>query len=132
MRKNIITILLILIVPMFAYWILSTNDAAKSSTVAVASTSTKPQIIKFTSEMCMDCQTMNQIMKEIFPAYKDKITLIEIPVQDKSSFNQSQIKKYNVTLVPTIILIDSNGKQVKRIEGAIEKDVMESYLQGLN
>lgn len=130
MRKNIITILLILILPMFAYWILSTNDASKSSTVAEAST--KPQVIKFTSEMCMDCQTMNQIMKEIFPAYQDKITLIEIPVQDKTSFNQEQIKKYKVTLVPTIILIDSNGKQVKRIEGAIEKDVMESYLQGLN
>lgn len=130
MRKNIIAILLILIIPMFAYWILSTNDASKSSTVAEAST--KPQVIKFTSEMCMDCQTMNQIMKEIFPAYQDKITLIEIPVQDKTSFNQEQIKKYKVTLVPTIILIDSNGKQVKRIEGAIEKDVMESYLQGLN
>ena len=130
MRKNIITILLILIIPMFAYWILSTNDASKSSTVAEAST--KPQVIKFTSEMCMDCQTMNQIMKEIFPAYQDKITLIEIPVQDKTSFNQEQIKTYKVTLVPTIILIDSNGKQVKRIEGAIEKDVMESYLQGLN
>lgn len=130
MRKNIIAILLILIIPMFAYWILSTNDASKSS--AVAEASTKPQVIKFTSEMCMDCQTMNQIMKEIFPAYQDKITLIEIPVQDKTSFNQEQIKKYKVTLVPTIILIDSNGKQVKRIEGAIEKDVMESYLQGLN
>ncbi len=130
MRKNIITVLLILIIPMFAYWLLNTNDASTSSTVAEASN--KPQIIKFTSEMCMDCQTMNQIMKEIYPAYKDKITLIEIPVQDKTSFNQEQIKKYKVTLVPTIILIDSNGKQVKRIEGAIEKDVMDSYLQGLN
>ena len=130
MRKNIIAILLILIIPMFAYWILSTNDASKSSTVAEAST--KPQVITFTSEMCMDSQTMNQIMKQILPAYQDKITLIEFPVQVKTSFNQEQIKKYKVTLVPTIILIDSNGKQVKRIEGAIEKDVMESYLQGLN
>ena len=130
MKKNIITILLILIVPMFAYWLLSTPDAENSTTVAEASN--KPQIIKFTSAMCMDCQTMNQIMKEIYPAYKDKITLVEIPVQDKTSFNESQIKKYNVTLVPTIILLDSSGRQVKRIEGAIEKDVMELYLQGLN
>ena len=30
-----------------------------------------------------------------------------------------QIKKYNVTLVPTIILLNSQGQQVKRIEGAI-------------
>lgn len=130
MKKNIITILLILIVPMFAYWLLNTSDTSNSATVAEASN--KPQIIKFTSAMCMDCQTMNQIMKEIYPAYKDKITLIEIPVQDKSSFNQEQIKKYKVTLVPTIILLDSNGKQVKRIEGAIDKSLMDSYLKGLN
>lgn len=130
MKKNIITILLILIVPMFAYWLLNTNENKNIGTIAEASN--KPQVIKFTSEMCMDCQTMNQVMKEIFPKYQGKITLIEIPVQDRNSFNEEQIKKYKVTLVPTIILLDSTGKQVKRIEGAIDKDVMDSYLQGLN
>lgn len=130
MKKNIITILFILIVPMFAYWLLNTNENKNIGTIAEASN--KPQVIKFTSEMCMDCQTMNQVMKEIFPKYQGKITLIEIPVQDRNSFNEEQIKKYKVTLVPTIILLDSTGKQVKRIEGAIDKDVMDSYLQGLN
>ena len=52
-------------------------------------------------------------------------------MQDSTSFTNSQIEKYNVTLVPTIILLDSTGKQVKRIEGAIEKEEMESYLKGL-
>lgn len=130
MKKNIITILLILIVPMFAYWLLNTNENKNIGTIAEASN--KPQVIKFTSAMCMDCQTMNQVMKEIFPKYQGKITLIEIPVQDRNSFNEEQIKKYKVTLVPTIILLDSTGKQIKRIEGAIDKDVMDSYLQGLD
>ena len=74
---------------------------------------------------------MNDIFKEIFPKYEGKIILTEIPVQDGSSFTNSQIEKYSVTLVPTIILLDAAGKQVKRIEGAIEKDEMENLLKGL-
>jgi len=81
--------------------------------------------------MCLDCQTMNKIMKEIYPAYKDKIELTEINVQENKSSTQEWIKKYNVTLVPTIILKNSQGEQVKRIEGAVDKEVLEGYLKGL-
>ena len=74
---------------------------------------------------------MNKIFKEIFPKYEGKIVMTEIQVQDKNSFNDDQIKKYNVTLVPTIILLDSAGKQVKRIEGAVSKEEMDNCLKGL-
>ncbi len=128
MKKNVIIISLIFAIPLIAYMALT----ASNSTTAKTPETGKPQVVKFTSEMCLDCQTMNKIFKEIFPEYEDKITLTEIYVQDKNSFNEEQIKKYNVTLVPTIILINSEGKQVKRIEGAIPKDEMENYLQGLD
>ena len=104
---------------------------ASNSTTAQTTDINKPSVIKFTSAMCLDCQTMNKIFKEIFPKYQNKINFTEIQVQDKNSFNDSQIKKYNVTLVPTIILLNSEGKQVKRIEGAIPKEEMDKYLQGL-
>mgnify|MGYP000407561464 FL=1 len=104
---------------------------ASNSTTAQTTDIGRPSVIKFTSAMCLDCQTMNKIFKEIFPKYQNKINFTEIQVQDKNSFNDSQIKKYNVTLVPTIILLNSEGKQVKRIEGAIPKEEMDKYLQGL-
>lgn len=129
MKKNLIIVLLVFIVPLVAYFVLNKTS---NSQIAVADDATaKPQIIKFTSAMCLDCQEMNKIIKEIFPKYQDRIILIEIPVQDGKAFTEEQIKKYNVTLVPTIILLDSNGNQVKRIEGAIPKEEMESYLEGL-
>lgn len=129
MKKNLITVLIVLFVPIVAYMALtkSTATTAKPTSETVG----KPQVIKFTSSMCLDCQKMNKVFKEIFPKYESTIVLTEIPVQDSNSFNNSQIEKYNVTLVPTIILIDSNGNQVKRIEGAIEKAEMENYLKGL-
>lgn len=128
MQKNLISILLILFIPVVAYMALTKSMATNAQ---IYDTTNKPQVIKFTSTMCMDCQKMNKIMQEIFPKYEDKIVLTEIHVQDGSSFSNSEIKKHNVTLVPTIILIDSNGKQVKRIEGAIEKAEMEKCLKGL-
>ncbi len=129
MKKNLIIVLLVFIVPLVAYFVLNKTS---NSQIAVADDATaKPQIIKFTSAMCLDCQEMNKIIKEIFPKYQDKMVLIEIPVQDGKAFTEEQIKKYNVTLVPTIILIDSKGNQVKRIEGAIPKEEMESCLEGL-
>jgi thiol:disulfide interchange protein len=127
MKKNLLIISLIFILTILAYLLLTVSN----STTAKTFESGRPQVIKFSSAMCLDCQTMNKVFKEIFPKYEDKITLTEIQVQDNNSFNQEQIKKYNVTLVPTIILINSQGKQVKRLEGAVEKDKMDNYLKGL-
>ena len=131
MKKNVITVLLVLIVPVFAYFLLTAFNKTELSQEANAQTATQPQVIKFTSTMCLDCQTMNKVMKEIFPKYDGQIVLTEIQVQDGKKSTEEMIDKHNVTLVPTIILIDRNGKQVKRIEGAIEKEVMDKYLQGL-
>ena len=127
MRKNVIIISLIFAIPLMAYMALT----ASNSTTAQTTQAGKPEVIKFTSAMCLDCQTMNKIFKEIFPKYENKIVLTEIQVQDKNSFNEEQIKKYNVTLVPTLVLLYSKGQQVKRIEGAVTKEQMDSYLQGL-
>lgn len=127
MKKNLIIISLIFAVPLLVYWMMTMSNSSTAKTTETG----KPQIIKFTSQMCIDCQTMNKIIKEIFPKYENDIVLTEIQVQDKNSFNDSQIQKYNVTLVPTIILINSEGKQVKRIEGAISKDEMENCLKEL-
>lgn len=127
MKRNIIIISLIFAIPLMLYMALT----ASNSTTAKTSETGKPQVVKFTSAMCLDCQTMNKVFKEIFPKYNGKIILTEIQVQDKNSFSEEQIKKYNVTLVPTIILLNSGGKQVKRIEGTIPKEQMDKYLQEL-
>ena len=104
---------------------------ASNSSNAKTTNAGQPQVVKFTSAMCLDCQTMNKVFKDIFPKYEGKIILTEIQVQDRNSFNNEQIKKYNVTLVPTIVLLNSNGQQVRRIEGAVSKEKMDSYLQEL-
>lgn len=142
MKKNLTIVALIFVIPLVAFAVLnkSNSTTAKTNVEQTQNVSQKskdiialgkPQVIKFSSAMCLDCQTMNKLFKEVFPKYEDRIVLTEIHVQDGNAFTGEQIKKYNVTLVPTMIFIDSNNKQVKRIEGAIEKAELESYLEGL-
>lgn len=127
--KNFSIITLIFVVPLVAYMILSKPDA---SVAKKALTGNRPQIIKFTSLMCLDCKKLGTVMKEVYPKYSDKISLVEVQVQNNDDFTKKQVEKYNINLVPTLIFIDSKGKKVNKIEGFIEKEKLEKLMKELN
>lgn len=117
--KNIITIVLILIVPVITYMVMSKNS---NDVTAIAQTNNMPSFITFTSTMCMDCKKMKSVIKEIQPDYSSKINFISINALDKNKKVNEYIKKYNVVLVPTMVFLDKNGNQVNKIEGFIPKE----------
>lgn len=117
--KNIIAILLIIFVPLFAYLYISKNS---ETTVAVAKDNNNPSLMIFTSAMCLDCKKMKSVINEVEPIYNDKVNFISINALDKSKKVQEYIKKYGIVLVPTIIFVDQNGNQKNKVEGYIHKD----------
>lgn len=125
MNKNTIILLLIFVLPLITYFYVSKNN---ESTVTVSNT-TKPKIIKFTSTLCGECQRMDTVIKEVYPKYQKDIELISVPVQNQTEYNQEMISKYNVTLVPTIVLLNKNQHIQKRIEGYIDKTTFDNYLR---
>lgn len=127
--KNFSIITLIFVLPLVAYMILSKPDASLASKNI---SKNKPQIIKFTSLMCLDCKKLSGVMKEVYPKYSNKIALVEVQVQNNDDFTKKQVEKYNVTLVPTLILINSKGKKVSKIEGFVEKNKLEKLMKELN
>lgn len=116
--KNIITILLVLILPVCTYLIMSKNS---SNIIAIAKENT-PSLYIFTSTMCMDCQKMKKVINEIEPNYHDRINFIQINATDKNRKVQEYIKRYGVTLVPTIVVLDRNNNKIDKIEGYIEQE----------
>jgi thiol-disulfide isomerase/thioredoxin len=125
--KSFSIIALIFIIPMFAYAILSRGDMSMANKGAAG----KPQIIKFTSTMCLDCKNLNGVVKEVYPKYSKQITLIEVPVQSDTAYNKQMIKKYNVTLVPTMVFLNAKGKKIARTEGSMDKTELERYMKEL-
>ena len=127
--RNFSIIALIFVVPIVAYMILSRPDASLASKSIGTN---KPQIIKFTSLMCLDCKKLGTVMKEVYPKYSDKINLVEVQVQNNDDFTKKQVEKYNVTLVPTLIFLDSKGRKVSRVEGFLEKEKLEKHMKELD
>lgn len=126
MNKNIAAILLIFLVPLGLYWGL-TRD--KSVGVLPSIASNGPEIIKFSSPMCYECQELEKIFEEVYPAYSNKVNLRKIDVTQKSSETQKLIKQYEVKLVPTCIFKDSNGEVIRRTEGSIQPKILENYMK---
>ncbi|MCM1264710.1 MAG: thioredoxin family protein [Candidatus Gastranaerophilales bacterium] len=128
MNKNTIILILIFVLPLIAYFCISHSS---ESNITVSST-VKPQIIKFTSNMCGECKRMDSVVKDIYPKYQDKIQMVSVPVQIQNDYNNQMVSTYKVTLVPTIILLDKNQKIVKRIEGYMDAQTFDKYLRELS
>jgi len=126
-KKTIITILAILILPVLAFWAVS----SRQETSAVASTNGVPQIIKFSSSMCLECKQVEKIFNEIMPQYKDKVEYTSIIVDSRKDMDNDLIKKHKIQLVPTVVMINSDGKVCKRIEGAVSKEEYIKIIEGL-
>ena len=127
MNKNILIILAILILPICFYYYLDKTQSVLANKV----NSTRPKIIKFSSDMCSECQKMEKTVNQVYPKYSGKIELINIPVQKQTKYNLELIKQYKVTLVPTIIFKKSSGQTMAKIEVAMSNNEFEHYLKRL-
>ena len=127
MNKNVLIILAILILPICFYYYLDKTQSVLANKV----NSTRPKIIKFSSDMCSECQKMEKTVNQVYPKYSGKIELINIPVQKQTKYNLELIKQYKVTLVPTIIFKKSSGQTMAKIEGAMSNNEFEQYLKRL-
>jgi len=126
--KKISIITLIFAIPLFACLFLSKPEVSLASKAASADS---PQIIKFTSLMCSDCKKLDAIFKQVYPQYSSKITLIEVPVQTDSEYVKTQVQKYNVVLVPTMVFMTAKGKILYRTEGSMSKEALEKKMKAL-
>ena len=126
--KNIITILLVLIIPIAIYLILEKDSNTDS---AIATENDLPTLMTFTSTMCLDCQKMKAIISEIQGDYTGKLNFININALDKKRSIQAAVNKHKVVLVPTLVFIDKNENEINKIEGAISKEELIKNIEGL-
>ena len=131
--KNWVIGLLVFAIPLGLYAYLEANSqttVAKEETAKTmaANVNTKPRVIKFYSPMCADCKKVSEEMTGIIEDYKDAVTFEEVNVSEQNSKNKALIKKYKITLVPTLIFETKDGVITKKAEGFIEDDEIESSI----
>ena len=121
--KNWIIVLLIFIIPLGLYAYLDNRATADSCSVTGNAISIpKAKVIKFSSPMCSECQEVTVEIKKAMENYKDSVIIEEYNVLDNynkgKNLTKDMIKKYKISLVPTLIFMDKEGKTIKK-EGMI-------------
>lgn len=130
-KKSLITVLAILIVPVAVFWGISFDKGRTTTSTVAEAKSGKPQIIKFSSSMCMECKDVEKAFKILIPKYQDNFDYTEIIVDSRNDMKNNLIKKYNVQLVPTVIMLNSDGTINNRIEGARSVEEFEGFIKEL-
>ena len=127
MNKNIFWILLIFLVPLALYWGLTRENVTELSAIA----STGDEVIKFSSPMCFECQELEKVFEEVYPKYRDKVSLKKVDVTKHDKNCKALIREYKVTLVPTTVFKNQDGKITRRIEGTMQSKVLDNYFTEL-
>lgn len=79
------------------------------------------KVLKFQASWCQPCKMLSRVMDEI------KTLPLEVEAVDIDE-NRDMAIKYNVRGVPTMIVVDEGGVEVKRVSGLLnEQKVLEFF-----
>lgn len=80
------------------------------------------KLLKFQATWCQPCKMLSRTMQEA----SNKIT---IPVEEIDiDQNMDMAVKYQVRGVPTLVVVDDEGKEVKRKTGMMNEDKLMEFL----
>ncbi len=127
--KNWIITLLVFILPVIGYFGLKNSQSARNAMIAQAIE--KPTVMKFESPMCSDCQKLKKEMEGLKPIYANSVNFVDINATSLDKKTQEEVEMYGVTVVPTIIFLDSNKNKVNKLEGFTQKATIEKHIKEL-
>ena len=82
------------------------------------------KILKFSSDYCMPCKNLAKQLENI------DLPIINYNVDTDEA--EPFIDKYNIRNVPVLVFIDDNGNELKRLVGAVSKQVVIDTYNQLN
>lgn len=77
-----------------------------------------PTLLELGSDKCTPCKMMMPILQELSVEYAGRMNVETIDVWKQPSVG----KRYGIKLIPTLIFLDAEGREVFRHEGLISKE----------
>jgi len=83
-----------------------------------------PVLVDFWAEWCMPCRMIEPIIDELSKDYKGKIKFVKVNVD-----NNTQLATDLQILSIPVLIIFKNAKEIKRIQGANPKSVIQKEIE---
>lgn len=80
--------------------------------------------LKFEASWCQPCKVMTKIMEDAAGQITVQVDKIDIDE------NMELAKQYGIRGVPTIVLVDDEGKEIKRQSGVMMEAQLLEFLKG--
>ena len=78
----------------------------------------KPTIAEFGRGTCIPCKQMKPILEELAKAYEGRLNVVIISIDDY----QALTSQFRISVIPTQVVFDSEGKELGRHIGLWPKD----------
>ena len=100
---------------MSAFYVEGAHAADGKAKVEAAKSKGLPVLVDFGKTTCRPCRKMVPVLDSLMKKYKGRMEVVFVNVDEENGY----AAKMNVTLLPTQILFDKNGREVARHVGYI-------------
>lgn len=101
-----------------------------SSDPALAGKTGRPQVVEFFAYWCTECQRMHPVMEDLKAEFSAAVDFLYYDI-DAANTKDLQRQLTFSGLRPTIILLDKDGKEVRRFVGVHPKETIQVALDNL-
>ncbi len=91
-----------------------------------AKTAAMPSILDFGSKRCPACLKLAPIIEELRNEYQGvlNVEFVDVAIKD----NEARAQKYGVKMIPTLVFLDKDGKELTRNVGfASKEDILKKW-----
>ncbi len=88
-----------------------------------------PVLLEFGASWCIPCQLMQPAMNKVEQEYRGRLAVVIVDVDSYRDF----IRKFAIRITPTLVFLDRNGDEFKRLFGGSSYEEITAVLktQGL-
>lgn len=104
--------------------------AAPAGLAGCAANESKPKVMVFLGKSSKSYAEMKPVVDKLSKKYKGKVTWVNVDYDDPA--NKAELEKYKVSMNPTVIIFNKEGKIRETFMGAAREDMLagsiESYI----